>query len=551
MHIVTGAAPSKNVQTPGAAILAASSRRQDAGAPIDAWRAAHRRLYEHLCATTKEGDQPTLEDRQPLYQAVAHGCQAGLQKEVFWKPYMDVIRRRQEAYSVRKLGCFGTELGAIASFFDQPWTRPSPGLNEPWQVSWLVNAAAFCLRALGRLTEAVEPMRISGEMDVEVEAWKGAAASYSNLSELELTLGEVAEAEGDAEQSVTYADRSGDKRELMEDITTHADALHQAGRRAEAQTRFREAEQMHAKDQPDYPLLYSLRGFMYCHLLLAAPERAAWQICLGSAGYQPAPVGNLPTGTGASAPSPSGRRSTPSASPVASGRLPDATGRLPVLPLIDSCRAVSQRAAQTLKWVTDAKLGLLTIALDHLTLGRASLYAAILERTGAPVSDPASASSPQRAGSEIGAQDALQTARRELDAAGARLRGAGTTHHIPHDLLTRAWCSFAEAMAHKLQGQEKQVVERGPMRLFMADIHLYRASLFGRRERVISDQLSVASDDKYPWESPQADLAAARKLIEAFNYWRRKEELEVAEKAAKSWAPQAGAPAQDGSSALQ
>jgi hypothetical protein len=48
----------------------------------EAWRAAHRRLYEHLSATTKEGDQPTLEDLQPLYQAVAHGCQAGLQQEV-------------------------------------------------------------------------------------------------------------------------------------------------------------------------------------------------------------------------------------------------------------------------------------------------------------------------------------------------------------------------------------------------------------------------------------------------------------------------------------
>ena len=41
---------------------------------------------------------------------------------------------------------------------------------------------------------------------------------------------------------------------------THADALHQAGRRAEAEARFREAEQMQAERQPDYPLLYSLVG---------------------------------------------------------------------------------------------------------------------------------------------------------------------------------------------------------------------------------------------------------------------------------------------------
>ena len=46
--------------------------------------------------------------------------------------------------------------------------------------------------------------------------------------------------------------------------TTHADALHQAGRRAEAEARFREAEQMQAERQPDYPLLYSVQGFRYC-----------------------------------------------------------------------------------------------------------------------------------------------------------------------------------------------------------------------------------------------------------------------------------------------
>ncbi len=72
--------------------------------------------------------------------------------------------------------------------------------------------------------------------------------SAGNLSELELTLGEVAGAVGDAEQSVTYADRSGDAFQRMSTRTTHADALHQAGRRAEAETRFREAEQMQARE---------------------------------------------------------------------------------------------------------------------------------------------------------------------------------------------------------------------------------------------------------------------------------------------------------------
>ena len=59
--------------------------------------------------------------------------------------------------------------------------------------------------------------------------------------------------------------------------TIIADALYQAGRRAEAEARFREAEQMQAERQPDYPLLYSVQGFRYCDLLLAEAERAAWR----------------------------------------------------------------------------------------------------------------------------------------------------------------------------------------------------------------------------------------------------------------------------------
>ncbi|HEY5752426.1 MAG TPA: hypothetical protein VIT21_04695 [Chthoniobacterales bacterium] len=73
-----------------------------------------------------------------------------------------------------------------------------------------------------------------------------------------------------------------------------------------------------------------------------------------------------------------------------------------------------------------------------------------------------------------------------------------------------------------------EIAVRGPMRLNIADIYLYRARLFGR----VKDE---GGRTKYPWESPAADLAAARRLIEQCGYWRRKEELEDAEEASKSW----------------
>src|SRR5262249_1721076 len=152
--------------------------------------------------------------------------------------------------------------GAIACFFDSPWNRISPSLSEAAQ-AWLLNLAALNLRALGRLTEAFEPMRAGIELATRLGNWRQAAIVACNLSELELTLGEVAGAVGDAEQAGTYADRSGDAEMRMIMRTTSADALHQAGRRAEAATLFREAEQMQKEMQPDYPQLYTVSGFQY------------------------------------------------------------------------------------------------------------------------------------------------------------------------------------------------------------------------------------------------------------------------------------------------
>jgi hypothetical protein len=420
------------------------SRRRDADdsdrdgrAPqtSEAWRAAHRRLYEHLCASTPDKPQPKLEDLQPLYQAVAHGCQAGLQQEAYDDVHLQRIRRGgQEDYSVKKLGAFGAELGALACFFEQPWSQPSSRLKPETQAILLGNAG-FRLRASGRLVEALEPMRATQPKLVAQQDWRRAARNASNLSELELTLGEVAGAVGDAEQSVTYADRSGDAGERMINRTTHADALHQAGRRADAETRFREAEQMQQERQSDYPLLYSLRGFLYCDLLLAAPERAAWQIILGSAGVPPAVFGVL-------AENPSGARShkdapSPREEPV--GGTP--TGATGTVALPEICRAVSQRAAKMFEWRLPSD-SLLDIALDHLTLGRAALYAAILSSRSSRGNEAHSENLQPEAADDHESQSLLTSAATEIDAAVAGLRRANRSDYLPRGLLTRAWLRF-------------------------------------------------------------------------------------------------------------
>ncbi len=327
---------------------------------------------------------------------------------------------------------------------------------------------------------------------------------------------------GDAEQSVTYADRSGDAEERMVNRTTHADALHQAGRRAEAETRFREAEQMQAESQPGYPLLYSLQGFKYCDLLLAAPERAAWRLTSRSAALRAAATPN-----DAAAADPSD----------VLFEADDAAGHRPAL--LAECRAVSQRAAAIQKRRTGLPTyALLDIALDHLTLGRAALYEFILGGRGSTRAPTSGADGKDGAGVEAGPPD---TALRELDAAVAGLRRAGQQDELPKALLTRAWLRFLTGSAgspkaaseHFARAQEDldeawEIAERGPMKLHMADIHLTRARLFGARN---SERGARREELKYPWTSPAADLAAAEKLIHACGYHRRDEELADAKQA--------------------
>jgi tetratricopeptide (TPR) repeat protein len=214
------------------------------------WRSAHRRLYEYLCAVTLDKPQPTLKELQPLYEAVTHGCQAGMQQEVCDNVYFARIRRRDESYTTKKLGAFGSELGAVACFFEQPWVRVSPSLKEGDQ-AWLLHEAAFCLRALGRLGEAIEPMRSGLQFMVSKKYWKNAATSAGNLSEIELLLGEVPEAVKDGEQSVIYANRVNDSSARVKQRVKLADALHQAGNRGKAEEIFNQAAKIQAKREPN------------------------------------------------------------------------------------------------------------------------------------------------------------------------------------------------------------------------------------------------------------------------------------------------------------
>ncbi len=235
----------------------------------EAWRAGQERLYEYYRQAAPELPD-TLEEMMPLYAAVVHGCRVGKHKEAFDEVYWPRIARKNEHYQLHKLGAFGTDLLALSGFFARTWDEPVASLTES-NKAWLLFQAGFELRALGRLAEAVKPMRASLEACIELNDWEKAAICAGHISQLNLTLGDLSQAVASAEENAYLDDRSGDDYQRMLNRTTLADALHQAGRLEESaaalrevETMRREADAMRAEQQPQYPRLYSLQGYTAC-----------------------------------------------------------------------------------------------------------------------------------------------------------------------------------------------------------------------------------------------------------------------------------------------
>ena len=387
----------------------------------DAWREGNNRLYEHLKATTKEYPD-TIEEMASLYAAVVHGCQAGRHQEALDDVYWRRISRRGLDFSSRELGAYGANLAALSGFFDLPWHQPVAGLTDAHKAT-VLQWAGFYLRAEGRLAEAAQPTQAALESDIAREDWEGAAMCASNLSELYLTSGDLAQALDFARRSVDLADRSGNayRQSLMR--TCLGTALHHTGHLSEAQAAFQEAEEKML--QQWHVLLFAVAGFQYSELLM---DQGRYQ-------------------------------------------------------------EVLHRAERTLKWAQQVK-GIIDIAVEHLSLGRAHLLQTRQEGRGD-----------------------FDQAVAHLGQAVDGLRQAGAQEFIVRGLLAQAELQRVMGDLDRARDDLEEalsITTRGGMRLHEADCHLEYA------------RLHLACGEK---EKAQDSLARAKEMIEEMGYHRRDGEV--------------------------
>lgn len=433
------------------------------------WRAAHYRLHTHL-RDKVEHFPKSIAERESLRQAVIHGCYAEQYDEAFYIYRRRITHYENGDFTTGKLRTASSDLETITCFFEEPWRKVFPAIPEATK-SWLLQEVAICLRASGRLNDAIEPMRESRNICVMRRDWDEAAIRTSNLSELEIRVGDTSAALSNAEQAVKFADLSKNDFTRLYTRTTLADVLNQLGCQEAARKYFQEAHDMESDDLPWYPVLKYLRNFQYSDLLLAKTEREAWKQVLR--------IGKSHSSDSLSA--------CHAVKKVYESRFLTETSDLWYLHLIDT--------------------------LMHLTQSRATIYSVLLDDSVTSVQ-----------------QSFLAKECVNIDVVVEMLRVSGEQYFIVSGLLTRAWQRFLTGERKGINSAQSDLDEawdiasRGPMRLHMADIYLYRARLFG-----------PLRNEQYPWGSAQADLVSARHLIQQCGYWRRKEELKDAEEAAKKW----------------
>jgi len=173
---------------------------------------------------------------------------------------------------------------------------------------------------------------------------------------------------------------------------------------------------------------------------------------------------------------------------------------------------VQERAHQTIK-IAKENHQLLDTALDKLSLGRAFLLQALSGCLELP--------------------DSMSSARDFLNDAVAGLRVAGEQEFIARGLLARAAFyrtqnEFAPAWADLEEARE--IVERGEMKLFLADYHLEACRLCLAQHAAVETSRRDVSTTVVPTTDhlshARQHLAIAKEMIEKMGYGRRKAEVE-------------------------
>jgi len=231
------------------------------------WREAHSRVFDYLVSTAKDFPN-TLEEMEPLYQAIAHGCEASRHEEVLDEIYNKRILRGIEGFSKQRLGAFSADLAALTHFFNVPWGKLTFGLGKSAE-AFILNQTSWALHALGRTTEALPLAKRSRRILVSRREWTFASILSVSISDMLLNKGDLDQMVASARYSINLSNKSREIASKIAPWSMLANGLIQMGRYNEAETCLQKVEKIEKIVSRESSYSYTLWRFFYCDLLLS------------------------------------------------------------------------------------------------------------------------------------------------------------------------------------------------------------------------------------------------------------------------------------------
>jgi tetratricopeptide (TPR) repeat protein len=241
----------------------------------------HKRIYQYI-GEYAPGQAETLEQMQPLFEQVYHGCAAGLYDEVRKDIYWEKIYRGKEFFIYHKLGAWETDLSLAKMFFPGGDISQMPLVSEKTWQAWLLNEAGISLLAIGRPKEAEKLFIRKTKMQIRSEDWLEASGGYLNLADLRFETGDLEAGLKSARKALEMAEKAKNQAYIVFSKTSLGWIRYLLGKTREAEGNFIEADELCLKVFRNR--LHTLAGTEYTYFLVSteridkAFELAKWNL---------------------------------------------------------------------------------------------------------------------------------------------------------------------------------------------------------------------------------------------------------------------------------
>jgi tetratricopeptide (TPR) repeat protein len=226
----------------------------------------HKRIYQYFGEYAPEQPE-TLEEMQPLFEQVYHGCAAGFYDEVCEDVYWEKIYRKEEFFIYHKLGAWEINLSLVRTFFPGGDLSQMPLVSKKIDQSWLLNDAGLALMSIGRPKEAEKPLKAAIDLYIEANQIAYVSNVYQNLAGLQFRTGEFEPGLESAKKALDTAEKARSDFSIIHSKAYLAWILHLLGRGEEADNWFRQADELQIKIDGDQ--LYGLAGVRFADFLIS------------------------------------------------------------------------------------------------------------------------------------------------------------------------------------------------------------------------------------------------------------------------------------------